>query len=465
MVYRPLYVETKAETNRLSLSYFRLKIGRMSIDNPFYHRGAIRRVEEFHGRTAELNQILGLLRNGQSVSIIGPRRIGKSSLLLKLARWQSRQPFDLAPPQALFAPVDCQELGGSPPEEVYEALFTSLLDQAQDAGVALDKVDRPGTYRALDRVLHQLQRADTAVVVLLDEFELLAANERLTPYFFARLRGLTTKYGLAYLTASQRPLFAITADEQILSSPFFNIFVTLPLGLFTAAEAESLLDRRLEPTGISFSSELKKYLLFLAGPHPFFLHIAGYHAFQALAQGELLESDEAFAQIDAPIEMEAASHLSYLWQNLTGEERYYLAVAHGPIDVMRQLEQQCLLRQVEDSHVYTSEILRRFVRRQEVAGLIQAGPFVIDRQRREVRAEGHELSLTSSQFDLLARLSQQAGQVIPAEELESAVWGDALIADPDRLKTLIKRLRRAIEPYSGWIVSERGIGYALRPPE
>jgi hypothetical protein len=67
---------------------------------------------------------------------------------------------------------------------------------------------------------------------VLDEFELLAANEHLTPYFFARLRGLTTKYGLAYLTASQRPLFAITAEEEILSSPFFNIFVTLPLGLY-----------------------------------------------------------------------------------------------------------------------------------------------------------------------------------------------------------------------------------------
>ena len=84
-------------------------------------------------------------------------------------------------------------------------------------------------------------RRGISVVVLLDEFELLAANERLTPYFFARLRGLTTKYGLAYLTASQRPLFAITADEKILSSPFFNIFVTLPLGLFSKEEAQEII--------------------------------------------------------------------------------------------------------------------------------------------------------------------------------------------------------------------------------
>ncbi len=132
---------------------------------------------------------------------------------------------------------------------------------------------------------------------------------------------------------------------------------------------------------------------------------------------------------------------------------------------MRQLEQQCLIQQVGDDYDYTSEILRRFVRRQEVSGLIQAGPFVIDIQRHEVRANGQELSLTSSQFDLFVRLSGQAGQVVPGEELETAVWGDALLDDPDRLKTLIKRLRRSIEPYSSWIASERGVGYVLKQPD
>ncbi|MFZ0546326.1 MAG: winged helix-turn-helix domain-containing protein [Candidatus Promineifilaceae bacterium] len=437
----------------------------MSFENPFFHRGAIRRAEEFLGRQAEINQILGLFRNHQSVSIIGPRRIGKSSLLIHLCRAKTRQPFDLGPPKTIFAPVDCQELGGSPPEEVYEALLTNVMDAAEDAQLELSPIDRSGTYRALDRVLSNINRSGTAVVVLLDEFELLAANERLTPYFFARLRGLTTKYGLAYLTASQRPLFAITADEQILSSPFFNIFVSLSLGMFTTKEAKNLLHERLEGTSITFPETLSKYLLHLVGPHPFFLHIAGYHAFQALAQGEDLGPNSDLSQLDAPIEIEAQSHLGYLWQNLTSEEQYCLATTSGPIETMRQLEQQCLIQQEGDGYQYTSEILRRFVRRQEVAGLIQAGPFVIDIQRHEVQADGQELNLTSSQFDLFVRLGERAGQVVSGEELETAVWGDALVDDPDRLKTLIKRLRRAIEPYNNWIASERGVGYVLRRPD
>ncbi|MCZ7668310.1 MAG: winged helix-turn-helix domain-containing protein [Chloroflexi bacterium] len=129
------------------------------------------------------------------------------------------------------------------------------------------------------------------------------------------------------------------------------------------------------------------------------------------------------------------------------------------------LVQQCLLTQENGRYHYTSEILQRFVRRQAVDELIQAGPFVIDQQRHQVWANQDELSLTTSQFNILVRLCAQAGQVVRGDDLETAVWGDVLVDDPDRLKTLIKRLRRAIAPYDNWIISERSVGYALRKPE
>ncbi len=441
----------------------------MAADNPFFHRGAIRRVEDFVGREAEINQMLGLLRNGQSVSLIGPRRIGKSSLLLHLCHAGVRSPHRLDPPHALFVMLDCQELAGSPPEEVYELMLDGLLDAAAEAGLAVEQAEQPGTYRALDRTLQQVYSQGAGVVVLLDEFELLAANQHLTPYFFARLRGLTTKYGLAYLTASQRPLFAITAEEEVLSSPFFNIFVTVPLGLFSEAESRDLFRQRLARTSVNFSDDLTSYLLWLVGWHPFFLHIAGYHAVQALIAREARPlarpAEPNLAAVDGPIEIESESHLGYLWQNLLPEEQHVLAIADGPVESLRQLEQQCLLVNQDGEYRYSSEILRRFVRRQHVPGLIQAGPFVIDEQRHQVWGNGHELALTASQFNILVRLCEHAGQVVRGEDLELAVWGDVLVDDPDRLKTLIKRLRRAVDPLGNWIVSERGVGYALRPPE
>jgi hypothetical protein len=437
----------------------------MSSENPFYHRGAIRHAQYFHGRDAEVAQILGLLRNGQSVSLVGPRRIGKSSLLLHLCRPSVRDAHNLPPARTLFVLLDCQELGGSPPEEVYESLYAGLIDAAEEAGLVIKPPASPGTYRALDRTLQQISKHDVAVVVILDEFELLAANPHLTPYFFARLRGLTTKYGIAYLTASQRPLFAMTAEEEILSSPFFNIFVTMPLGLYSEGEAYSLLTDRLDGTSVQFDNGLTDHLLFLVGPHPFFLHIAGYHTYQLLTSTSEAEDSLSPDQVDEPIEVEADSHLGYLWTNLNEEERTALALTEGPIDVMRQLELQCLLYSNNDGHDYTSDLLRRYVRRQEVMGIIQAGPFVVDLERHQVWADGQPISLTISQFSILVRLAQNVNKVVRGEELEETVWGEVLVDDPDRLKTLIKRLRRAIAPYDDWIISERGVGYALRPPQ
>jgi hypothetical protein len=176
-------------------------------------------------------------------------------------------------------------------------------------------------------------------------------------------------------------------------------------------------------------------------------------------------ADLPLSLLDGPIEVEAESHLGYLWQNLTPEEQHVLAITDGPLESLRQLEQQCLLERSDGQYRYSSELLRRFVRRQDVPGLVQAGPFVIDEQRHQVWGDNYELNLTASQFAILVRLCRNAGQVVRGEDLEMAVWGDVLVDDPDRLKTLIKRLRRAVDPLGNWIVSERGVGYALRPPD
>ena len=204
-------------------------------------------------------------------------------------------------------------------------------------------------------------------------------------------------------------------------------------------------------------------LLDLVGAHPFFLHVGGYHAVQALCNGE--EDDPAFGAISNAIAVEADSHLSYLWNNLEAAEQYALATLNGTIDTIRLLEQQCLVVRDGEELSYPSSLLYSFVRRQQVAGLIQAEPFLIDLQRHQMRARGEVIPLTNSQFALMTRLGQQFGQVVHGDDLEAAVWGEVLVDDPDRLKTLIKRLRRAIGSYGDWIVSERGIGYALRQPK
>ena len=428
------------------------------MDNPFYHRGAIRDEVYFHGRARETEQILNLLVKGQSVSLIGPRRIGKSSLLLHLCRPEVHERHDVATQKYLFAYIDCQEIGDWTADEIYGLVVDTLLDVLEDRGESLENIPNHRGYRGLDRLLNRIKRNGLQVALLLDEFELLAANEQLTPYFFARLRGLTTKYGLAFLTASQRPLFEITADEEILSSPFFNIFVSIPLGLFPVAEAQSMWQARLAQTPALGDDGYWYHASRLVGYHPFFLHIVGYYLWQVGQDGHGIDWD----QVTKLTLREVNDHFGYMWQTLTTVEQRGLVLLRATVEVWRVLELLCLVNAVDERPDYTSVLLADFVRRQSVADVVQFDPFVIDLTQRLVLIDGEEYSLTGSQYSLLACLVRHADRMVTAGDLETAVWGEALTNDPDRLKTLIKRLRRAIEPYDGWIVSGRGIGYALR---
>jgi len=54
--------------------------------NPFTNRGVITNEADFIGREEQLGEIIERLRTLQSSSVVGERRIGKSSLLYHLAQ-------------------------------------------------------------------------------------------------------------------------------------------------------------------------------------------------------------------------------------------------------------------------------------------------------------------------------------------------------------------------------------------
>ena len=63
--------------------------------NPYVSRGPVRNAEMFFGRRQELNEITAFLRGNQSISIVGPRKIGKTSLLYHLMRASTRKEYQL----------------------------------------------------------------------------------------------------------------------------------------------------------------------------------------------------------------------------------------------------------------------------------------------------------------------------------------------------------------------------------
>jgi hypothetical protein len=444
----------------------------MPSSNPFYHRGPIRDRAYFFDREHEVSQALSLLGNGQSISLVGQRRIGKTSLLFHISDPGVFAQHGLKPDEHIFVYIDCGELSSLDQPGIYQVLLEEVGDALTDLDPDLSQPEAPDdsqpmTYRAFERALRGLVRSGWRPIILLDEFDVMARNPHLDPDFFSGLRALAAKYAVAYVTASRFPLLELTyADASTLSSPFFNIFASIRLGLFSEDDSRNLLTGLASKGELSFAPSTIDFLLDLAGPHPLFLQIAGFHAFDLRAANGAALGDRDFRDLRRRFRASVEEHYGYYWRHLSDTEQSVLATLpasqDGQPEVVRHLEQACLILRRAEGYDYLSSAFRDFVHSQPIPGMLQAGPAAIDESQHRALLYGRPLELTPTQYDLMLHLIKEAGQVITAEELERAVWGEEYIEDPERLKSVIKGLRRALGDEAGRLENVRGVGYMWR---
>lgn len=92
----------------------------------------------------------------------------------------------------------------------------------------------------------------------------------------------------------------------------------------------------------------------------------------------------------------------------------------------------------------------------------------IDRGARRVWVDGAEVELTRKEFDLLARLARDAGQVVSREDLMSDVWDVNWFGSTKTLDVHIGWLRRKLgdDPsHPQMVITVRGVGFRLTRPE
>ena len=112
--------------------------------------------------------------------------------------------------------------------------------------------------------------------------------------------------------------------------------------------------------------------------------------------------------------------------------------------------------------------VRAVLRRTETPGvavheLIQVdGRLKIDFDRREVWVEDQLVKLRPTEYRLLYHLVQNAGWVVPHEQLLAKVWGYEYREETHYLRLYINYLRQKLEKDPAdpqYILTERGIGY------
>ena len=104
-------------------------------------------------------------------------------------------------------------------------------------------------------------------------------------------------------------------------------------------------------------------------------------------------------------------------------------------------------------------VLRRTAGPPEGSRVRQVGAIALDVERRSVRVGDSPVSLTPTEFDLLAHLMSRPGRVYSREELLASVWGYAAHAGTRTVDVHVAQVRAKLGGYGGLIRTVRGVGY------
>ena len=292
----------------------------------------------FFGREQVMHEILSALRRPEKpgcVSLLGERRMGKSSLLNQLFAalgkeeglvtiLGSAQAWYEYTPAAFFSDL----------HRSIEGAIAGVSSTGEPAGPSSPApvTDYPGFRDFIRRHAGRYR-----FVLILDEFETMAGDSRFDTSFFANLRhlGSTPQFRFGYLLASRKPLSELREqDRGFDSSSFWNIFgIAHVVGLLQPKDTRALIrepwQRSLQHTPLW--PEAMERLEELVGAHPALLQMVLDRMWSACAGGYELAPDETRRGL--------WEYFDGIWRHRSEEEKELLLkiVDTGPVPDNRLL--------------------------------------------------------------------------------------------------------------------------------
>jgi len=338
------------------------------VGNPFSYGNPISDPRRFFGRKREIQQVFSRLRNAEfeSSSLVGERRIGKSSLLKYLAHPTIGQSHGLDPNTYLFVYMDLQMVHEQiTPSQLWQRLLRQITNVLADPHIKQELVEiqqsLPFNNFALEDVFDSIDAKDLYIILLLDEFEHVTKNPNFDASFFYGLRSLAIHHHLALITSSRRELIEFCHSQALRSSPFFNIFANINIELFSENEAFDLISGSLDGTAISFTDSEIETIFRIAGFHPYFLQVACSFLFDAYARNE--NPQERVNSLRKAFRGEAEPHLAFYWRSSDDQEKIVLitlALLGGKREANKT---NPTTRRFQDLYAYFSSSLARLEKR------------------------------------------------------------------------------------------------------
>ncbi|HEY9231838.1 MAG TPA: protein kinase, partial [Blastocatellia bacterium] len=270
---------------------------------------------QFFGRTREVSKIFSRLTASrpQSISVVGERRIGKSSLLNYVNHPQVRARYLDQLDAYVFAFIDLQQKRRITPTEFFKELFELMAKETGDESLAAEEP----SFDAMRALLERFRRRSRKLVVLLDEFDAITTNRAFDLEFYSFLRSIANNYDVAYVTSSARDLQELCHTQLIADSPFFNIFTNVFLRAFTRKETTELITRPSAEAGLPLAGYARR-IMEIAGYFPYFLQIACAAYFDYLDENDGKLNRQ---EVEAVFLDEARGQFRFIWDHMSDSHR------------------------------------------------------------------------------------------------------------------------------------------------
>ena len=338
-----------------------------NIINPFTFSNPISDPSRFYGRKQEIRQIVNRLLSSahESTSIVGERRMGKTSLLKYISNPQAASSLRLAPEQYCLVYIDFQGLTDITPRRFWKRVLHKMERSIgkKDLVLEIEAVQKMEAFDLFDLedIFETIYGNGLTIVLLMDEFEYVTQNPNFKSDFFGGLRALAIHQNLPLVTATRRGLVDLCHSDEIKGSPFFNIFANVVLRPFSHGEVIEMIDGYLYETGLEISSQEKEFIIQLGGGYPFFVQMAGSYFVEAKLKG--LTAEAILQRATSNFDEQVDPHFTYLWSHSSESEKITLLAV---ISLNRQKPSKKTLSNIENlakihsrAHLDVPELTKR----------------------------------------------------------------------------------------------------------
>jgi DNA-binding winged helix-turn-helix (wHTH) protein len=430
--------------------------------NPFVLGKPIKDPDDFYGRTDELRELFESVINIQPVALVGEHRCGNTSILFQMMHPEVQcRHLDPADVEGLVFAFFNSQLAADGPDTFYRRVARAIKKADPDADIDLEDDIDPFW---IEDYLEDLTGRDKRLVILMDEFEVLAGFKS---SFWEWYRGLIIQYDVSIVVASRVEVGEFR-DDWGTGSPFFNMFRSIYVGSFTPREVDDFLTRTAEIAEVDFTP-VRSAIDQLAGRFPYYLQVAAALFFDLSAREALTGSAEQIAAAAQEFTTRNEPHFEDIWHKLPAAERDALAwLAVGatpdPREALGFNQARPILERrgyIIDGRIF-STAFADFVRR-------QIPRIELKTDTGEVRIEKRPLDLPPKEFALLRFFLAKPGEVVSKDDIATAVWPeyamDTMGVTDAMIQKTISRLRKEVDA-SGTsfqhIESIRGQGYRFQ---